>query len=72
MQNYSSVQGYDESYNVEDSYIIEEEDVKVDDGITDRKFIVFESQLITLFHRYHICGLEVKLETSIVGKWLMS
>ena len=41
--------------------------MKVDDGIKDRKFIVFESQLMTLFHRCHSCGLEVKLETSIVG-----
>ena len=50
---------------------MEEEDVKVDDGIKDRKFIVFESQLMTLFHRCHSCGLEVKLETSIVGTLLV-
>ena len=44
--------------------------MKVDDGIKDHKFIVFESQLMTLFHRCHSCGLEVKLETSIVGtRW---
>ena len=45
--------------------------MKVDDGIKDRKFIVFESQLMTLFHRCHSCGLEVKLETSIVGTLLV-
>ena len=50
---------------------MEEEDVKVDDGIKDHKFIVFESQLMTLFHRCHGCGLEVKLETSIVGTLLV-
>ena len=50
---------------------MEEEDVKVDDGIKDRKFIVFESQLMTLFHRCHSCGLEVKLETSIIGTLLV-
>ena len=49
---------------------MEEEDVKVDDGIKDHKFIVFESQLMTLFYRYHSCGLEIKLETSIVGPLL--
>ena len=49
----------------------EEEDVKVDDGIKDRKFIVFESQLMTLFHRCHSCGLEVQLETSTVGTLLV-
>ena len=45
--------------------------MKVDDGIKDRKFIVFESQLMTLFHRCHSCGLEVILETSIVGTLLV-
>ena len=39
----------------------------LDDGVKDRKFIVFESQLMELFHRCYSCGLEVKLETSIVG-----
>ena len=39
----------------------------VDDWIKDHKFIVFESQLMTLFYRCHSCGLEVKLEISIVG-----
>ena len=50
---------------------MEEEDVKMDDGIKDRKFIVFESQLMILFHRCHSSGLEVKLETSIVGTLLV-
>ena len=45
--------------------------MKVDDGIEDRKFIVFESQLMTLFGRSHSCGLEVKLETSTVGTLLV-
>ena len=31
----------------------------------DRKFIVFESQLMQLFHRCRSCGLEVKLKDSI-------
>ena len=48
-----------------------EEDVKMDDGIKDHKFIVFESQLMILFHRCHSCGLEVKLATFIVGTWLV-
>ena len=51
--------------------IMEEEDVKVDNGIKDRKFIAFESQLMTLFCRCHSCNLEVKLETSIVGRLLV-
>ena len=37
----------------------------------DRKFIVFESQLLSLFRRCHSCGQEVKLETSIVGTMLV-
>ena len=45
--------------------------MKVDDGVKDHKFIVFESQLMTLFHSCHSCSLEVKLETSIVGKLLV-
>ena len=48
-----------------------EEDVTVDDGEKDRKFIVFESQLMALFYRCHSCGLEVKLETSVVGTLLV-
>ena len=39
----------------------------MDDGIKDHKF---KSQLMTLFRRHHCCGLEVKLETSIVGTLL--
>ena len=58
--------GYDESYNLEDSDIMEEEDKTVDDKIKDCKFMVLESQLMTQFHRCHSCGLEVKLETSVV------
>ena len=50
---------------------MKEEDVKVDDGIEDCKFIVFESQLMTLFGRFHSYGLEVKLETSTVGTLLV-
>ena len=45
--------------------------MKVDDGIEDCKFIVFESQLMTLFGRFHSCGLDVKLETSTVGTLLV-
>ena len=37
----------------------------------DRKFIVFESQLMQLFQRCHSCGLEVKLKTSIRGTLLV-
>ena len=43
----------------------------MDDGIKDRKFIVFESQLMTLFNRCPSCGLEVKLETSTIGTLLV-
>ena len=43
----------------------------LDNEIKDRKFIVFESQLMALFHRCHSCGLEVKLETSVVGTLLV-
>ena len=68
---YCSVPECDESYNPEDSNVLEEEDVSVDDGIKDRKFIVFESQLMALFHRCHSCGLEVKLKTSIIGTLLV-
>ena len=37
----------------------------------DRKFLVFESQLMQLFQQCHRCGLEVKLETSIRGTLLV-
>ena len=47
---------------------MEEEDVTLDDG---HKFIVFEFRMMTLFCRCHSCGLEVKLETSIVGPLLV-
>ena len=39
------------SYNPEDSDIMEEENVTVDDGLNDYKFIAFKSQLMTLFCR---------------------
>ena len=47
---------------------MEEEDVTLDDG---HKFIVFEFRMMTLFCRCYSCGLEVKLETSIVGPLLV-
>ena len=72
IQNFCSIQGHDESYNpAEDDDVLEEENVTVDDGIKDRKFIVFESQLMALFHRCHSCGQEVKLETSVIGTLLV-
>ena len=37
----------------------------------ERKYIVFESQLMQLFQRCHSCGLEVKLETSVRGTLLV-
>ena len=37
----------------------------------NRKFIVFESQLMPLFQRCHSCSLEVELETSIRGTLLV-
>ena len=43
----------------------------MDDEIKDCKFMVFESQLMALFHRCHSCGLGVKLETSVVGTLLV-
>ncbi|XP_065902251.1 uncharacterized protein [Dysidea avara] len=43
-----------------------------EDGVAgDRKFIVFESQLLSLFQRCHSCGLEVVLKTSTVGIMLV-
>ena len=39
--------------------------------VKERKFIVFESQLLALFHRCHSCGQEVKLETSVIGTLLV-
>ena len=43
----------------------------MNDGIKDRKYIVFESQLMALFHRCHSCGQAVKLETSVLGTLLV-
>ena len=43
---------YDESYDPEDSGIVEEEDVTVNDGLRIIN-LVFESQLMTLLFRYH-------------------
>ena len=43
-----------------------------DNGVAgDRKFIVFESQLLSLFQWCHSCGLEVELKTSTVGTMLV-
>ena len=50
---------------------MEEEDVKVDDWIKDRKLIVLESRLMTLFRSCYSCGLQVKLEIFIVGTLLV-
>ena len=36
-------------------------------GVKDCKFIILKSQSMELFHRRHSCGLEVKLETFIIG-----
>ena len=44
----------------------------MDDEIKDCKFIAFESQLMALFHQCHSCGLELKLETSVVGTLLVA
>ena len=41
------------------------------DVTKDRKFIVFESQLMQLFQQCHSCGLEVKLKTYIRGTLLV-
>ena len=43
----------------------------MNDGIKDCKFIVFESQLMALFHRCHSCSQAVKLETSVLGTLLV-
>ena len=48
--------------------MIKEEDVTVDNGIKDLKFIVLKCQRMTMFRS---CGLEVKLETSVVGTSLV-
>ena len=39
IQNFCSVQGYDELYNPEDSDVLEEEDMTVDDGIKHCSYI---------------------------------
>ena len=39
--------------------------------VNERKFIMFEFQLMALFHRCHRCGQEVKLETSVIGTLLV-
>ena len=69
----TNIHGYNESYNLDDSDIMEEEGVTMDDGIKNHTFIVFESQLMTPLHRCHTCscGIEVKLETSVVGTLFM-
>ena len=47
----------------------------LDDGMKECKFILYctlESQLISLFHKCHSCGLEVQLESYrsfVGGKW---
>ena len=48
----SSVQGHDESCIPENSDALEE-DGTLDDGVNDRKFIVFKSQWMKLFHSCH-------------------
>ena len=40
----------------------------MDNGIKDLKFIVLKCQLMTMFHSF---VLEVKLETSVVGTYLV-
>ena len=58
------VQGFDDSYQPDFESV--KEVVEDKNGVNkDRKFIVFESQLMQVFQRCHSCGLEVKLETSI-------
>ena len=42
-----------------------------DDLQKERKFIVFESCLLSLFSQCYKCGLEVKLKTSIRGTLLV-
>ena len=37
----------------------------------ERKFIVFESQLMLLFKQCRVCGLDIELETSIRGTLLL-
>ena len=45
---------------------------KSDDGIAgERKFIGFQSQLLSLFQQCHSCGVEIELKTSIVGTMLV-
>ena len=42
----------------------------LDGGVNNHK--LFEFQLIEIFYRYHSGGLEVKLETSIVGTFFVA
>ena len=73
IQNFCSVQGYDELYNPEDSDVLEEEDMTVDDGIKHCSyiFIVLVSKLMALLHECHSCGLLVTLYTFIIGTLLV-
>ena len=56
-------QGHDESYHPNKESL---RDMVYESKMTkERKFLVFESQLMQLFQRCHSCCLEVKLETFI-------
>ena len=61
------IQEHDESYYPPTC----EAELRERPGIAEeRKFIVFESQLMVLFKQCHICGLDMELETSIRGTLL--
>ena len=63
------VQGHHESYHPDEESL---RDVVYESKMTkNRKFMVFESQLMQLFQQCHSCGLEVKVETSIQGTLLV-
>ena len=60
---FSVVQEHNDTHELK---ISNSNDPSIHDSVKDRKFIMFESQLLSLLRRCHSCGQEVKLETSTV------
>ena len=65
---FCSIQEHDESYNPPPC----EAELKEQLGMAkERKFIVFESQLMLLIKQCRVCGLDMVLKTSIQGTLLV-
>ena len=65
---FCSIQEHDESYNPPPC----EPELREQLGMAEeRKFIVFESQLMLLMKRCRVCGLDMELKTSIRGTLLV-